>query len=171
MIYVYMTEYGVVVCSDCEWVMKVDMDTKTKKCPTCGTQHQLKNLKKYVVTDSNQKADVVMAELRYKLQNETEDDEEFDFEIRDDGVIVTNETSGFQSMAERERKQNQMSDDEARDVLLELIDSMQYPLYDDVVSVGKRRDVDEKQGERLMQQLFEDGVIAEDENGKLVFCE
>lgn len=47
--------FGVVVCPNCKKVKGVELSRKTTKCPRCGRVLQLKHLKIFYKTNSQQK--------------------------------------------------------------------------------------------------------------------
>jgi ribosomal protein L37AE/L43A len=59
---------GVIVCPQCKQVKGVDLSSKTTKCTRCGKSLQLKKLKIFYETESQQKLRQMIGSLNEKLE-------------------------------------------------------------------------------------------------------
>jgi len=60
--------FGVIICPQCKQVKGVDLSSKTTKCVGCGKTHQIKKLKIFYETESQEKLRNAIGLLNAELE-------------------------------------------------------------------------------------------------------
>jgi hypothetical protein len=72
--------FGVIVCPQCKQVKGLNLSSKTTKCIRCGKTLQMKKLKIFYETDSQEKLQQAIGLLNAKLDENSTANKEFFFD-------------------------------------------------------------------------------------------